>query len=241
MNYQGRSRRLCTFRVNRQPISFIMPCEHCCGAQKLFDDKEARKELKRFRKKGPRKTTRKLIEGLADRNLSGMSLLDIGGGIGAIQLGLFKKGVARSTDVNASTAYLTTAQQEMHALGLDQKTRFIEGDFLDCHQDIAPHDIVTLEKVICCYPDVEGLLNQSLAKCTRYYGIVYPRDGWMAQILTGLANLYFRLQKNPFRTYIHPVKKVRGLIFQSGFQRTSASSAFPWIIEWYERQPDSPT
>lgn len=235
MNYERQ--KLPLYFYGRAINLFIMPCEHCCGAQKLFDEKEAQKELRRYRKKGPRKTTGKLLEGLADRNLSGMTLLDIGAGIGAIQMGLFKEGVASSTDVDASVAYLKAAQQQIQEQGLDQKAQFIEGDFMDRHQDIAPHDMVTLEKVICCYPDVEGLLNHSLVKCMRYYGIVYPRDGWIAQALTGLANLYFRLQKNPFRTYIHPVKKVRGLIIQKGFQRIYACSSFPWIIEWYERQP----
>lgn len=235
-NYRPRTTLLCIFILGDQSISALMTCEHCCGAQKLFDEKEALKELKRYRRKGPRKTTLKLLDGLPGQDIAGMTLLDIGGGIGAIQMGLFERGLASSTDVDASRAYLKTALHEIQELGLDQKAEFIEGDFLDRYQDISGHDIVTLEKVICCYPDIEGLLNQSLAKSKLFYGIVYPRDGWLTKLIIGLANLYFRMQRNPFRSYIHPVQKVRSLIHQSGFQRMYTGTAFPWIIEWYERQ-----
>jgi magnesium-protoporphyrin O-methyltransferase len=212
-----------------------MTCEHCCGAQKLFGEREAAKEVRRYRKKGPRKTTRRLLEGVADRDIEGLSLLDIGGGIGAVQIGLLERGLAYATDVDASTAYLNTARQEMEERGLDQKTRFIEGDFLDLHQEIESHDIVTLEKVLCCYPDMEGLLEHSLAKCKRFYGLVYPRDGVVAGALTGLANLFFWLQGNPFRTYIHPVRRIRRTLAKHGMRKVYSNRAFPWIIEWYAR------
>jgi magnesium-protoporphyrin O-methyltransferase len=116
-----------------------MSCEHCCGAQKLFDDKAALKEKKRYRTKGPRKTTRKLLAGLAGYDLNDLELLDIGGGIGVLQIELFDKGVASSTEVEASHAYLQTAHTEMQSRGLDSRTTLIEGDFLDRHQEVGEH------------------------------------------------------------------------------------------------------
>ena len=76
-----------------------MVCPHCQGVDALFDDGLAQKDLKRYLKKGPGKSTRLLLDALRKAGIGGMSLLDIGGGIGAIQHELVAAGVAASVDV----------------------------------------------------------------------------------------------------------------------------------------------
>ena len=83
-----------------------MICPQCVGVEKLFDEKYAKRELKRYQRKGPVKTTRLLIEAIRTEGVKDLSLLDIGGGIGAIQFELFEAGVSRATDVEAATDYL---------------------------------------------------------------------------------------------------------------------------------------
>lgn len=79
-----------------------MNCCQCEGIEAFFDDKTAARELKRYRKKGADKTTRILIEALQTEDVSGKTLLDIGGGIGAIQHELMSSGAATVTNVDAS-------------------------------------------------------------------------------------------------------------------------------------------
>src|SRR5204863_302008 len=57
----------------------------CCQPDSfdaVFSEKRASKDLKRYRKKGPDKTTRLLLDALKADGVAGKTLLDIGGGIG---------------------------------------------------------------------------------------------------------------------------------------------------------------
>ena len=212
-----------------------MTCGHCCDANHLFDDKQARKDLKKYKKKGAGKPTQRLIDGFSNIQLSGLSLLDIGGGIGIISLELFKLSLSKSMDVDASFAYVDVARKHAEDAGYESQTEFIIGDFVDHSEEIDLYDIVTLDKVVCCYPDIDKLLQSSLNKAKQYYGIVYPRDGFIARILTRLANFYFKLKGSEFRTYVHENRLISTSIENEGFERIYFTNSFPWRIAIYRR------
>ena len=65
-----------------------MDCCQCQGIEQVFDERQAKKDLKQYRKKGPSSTTRILVEAIKAQGVQDLSLLDIGGGVGAIQHGL---------------------------------------------------------------------------------------------------------------------------------------------------------
>src|SRR5437867_553179 len=102
----------------------------CQGIEDQFNSREAAKKLADYRKHGPAGTTRLLIAALKDAGVAGRTLLDIGGGIGAIQLELLKAGARSAVSVDASTAYTEAAQQEARRQGLDNRIQFQHGDFV---------------------------------------------------------------------------------------------------------------
>jgi len=77
----------------------------------LFDQKGAEKELKKYKKKGAGKATRKLIKEMLNFELERKSLLDIGGGVGAIQWAFLKYKGNRTIDIDASQGYLKVATE----------------------------------------------------------------------------------------------------------------------------------
>lgn len=208
--------------------------DHCCDANRFFDEKEAKSKAKSFRKKGARKATAELIKMMQPQVNPGDSLLDIGGGIGAI--GLELKALGRYTSVDASSAYLIQAQQlfEERNWSKDQ-LRFIEGDFVEEASKISKHHHLSLDKVICCYPDMEELLKSAAQRCEKQLGLVYPITGFIPNLFQGLANLYFRFKKTAFRTYLHSPQKVHALLTDQGFTRSAKSTGIPWRIEVWQR------
>jgi Methyltransferase domain len=212
-----------------------MTCTHCIGAEDFFNEKEALNNLKSYKKKGPNKTTRKLLKALVNENPSGLTLLDIGGGIGVIQIELLKNGLLKSTDVDTSQSYINTSKRLMKENGFDDKAGYVHADFTDCYKDIEEHDIVTLEKVVCCYPDTKDLINHSAGKSKKYYGLVYPMNGIIFKMAFGFLNLYLKIKKNPFRVFNHTESMIDGLICKNGFQRIYYGKSFPWKIALYER------
>ena len=213
-----------------------MSCtSHCCGSESIFDKKEAAKNLKKYRKKGPDKFTKLLLNALYQNELSNLSLLDIGGGIGILQHELLKKGIIKTTDVDASPASIEIAKQIMKENGTEDKANFIYSDFNDCNQTVEKHDIVTMSRVVCCYPDAVSLINHSADKAVKYYGLIYPRDGVLASTIKTIMNFTLYLKKNPFRTYIHSERLLEETVLKNGFEEIYKGLAFPWRVVLYKR------
>ncbi len=213
-----------------------MDCCQCQGIEQKQTRKYVAKKLKKYLKNGPKKTTSQLIEALQAKGVSGMTLLDIGGGLGDIQHALIKSGLSYATDNEASTAYLEACQKEAERLGHADRIRHIYGNFVELAKDIEPADIVTLDRVICCYPDMPALVNLSAQKATRLYGIVYPLDQWWVWLL---MQFYYNLRnwvlRNPMRNFVFPSQAVEGILQSNGLERCFYKVMAPWQIAVYAR------
>jgi magnesium-protoporphyrin O-methyltransferase len=212
-----------------------MYCSQCQGIEEVFSQEYVKRELKRYRSKGPGKTTRLLTEAIEKEGVEGLSLLDIGGGVGAIQHELIEAGVREATSVDASTAYLEAAREEADRRGQVKRVTYHQGNFVDLADEIAPADIVTLDRVICCYPDMEKLVELSAKRAKKIYGLVYPRDAWWVRAGLAIGNKFLRLQRRAFRTYSHPTKSVEAIVRRNGFRQQSYSQSLVWQVVVYTR------
>jgi magnesium-protoporphyrin O-methyltransferase len=209
--------------------------EHCCGADLFFDPKQAAKEYKKYLKKGPSRVTAKLIQQLMSHSLSSKSLVDVGGGIGAIQWWFLGNGGKSTSDIDASSGYLNQAKQHAEENGWGNKTEFLLGNCIDLYSQIGTTEIVTLDKVICCYPNFKEIIGASCEKATEAVSLSYPMDGFISSTLRSIMDFFMSFQKNPFRPFIHPINEIRQTFTQNGFIRASHDLAFPWHIETYVR------
>jgi magnesium-protoporphyrin O-methyltransferase len=212
-----------------------MNCCQCQGIEKLFSQKQVEKELARYHRNGPDKTTRMLIEAIKKAGVSGLSLLDIGGGVGAIQHALLDAGVNEVTSVDASRAYLAAAKAEAGRRGQAERVRYLHGNFVDLAEEIPPAGIVTLDRVICCYHDMEKLVGLSAERAGKVYGLVYPRDVWWVKVALVLMNFWFKLRRNPFRTFVHSAEGVEAILSKKDLKRRSYQQTLVWQVVVYTR------
>jgi len=212
-----------------------MTCRQCQGIEELFSQSYVTQELSRYRKKGPIKTTRMLAEAIKGQGVQGLTLLDIGGGVGAIQHQLLDAGVQGATDVDASSAYISAARDEAGRRGLAERISYLHGNFVDLAEKVASADIVTLDRVICCYDEVEKLVGLSAERARKLYGVVYPRDTWWVKAGLWLENFFLRLRKSPYRSYVHPTEAVEALLTRNGLKRRTYRQTFVWQVVVYSR------
>jgi len=100
---------------------------------------------------------------------------------------------------------------------------------------IEPHDIVTLDRVICCYHALEALVGLSALRAGRLYGLVHPRDTWWIRAAVPVQNTVFRLFRNPFRIFVHATTAVDAIVRRHGLRlRFSRRTPF-WQIVVYAR------
>jgi magnesium-protoporphyrin O-methyltransferase len=212
-----------------------MTCQHCVGIEQFVDPKEAQRELRLYRKKGLLKPAEKLVNALREAGVDGRSLLDIGGGVGSVQHELFKAGVASAVDVDGSSAYIEAAQEEAERQGTRDRVEYHHGDFVEIGPTLELVDIVTLDRVLCCYPDVTAMVASSTALAGTFYGVVYPRKSLVSTLVVRAGNLMLKLKKNPFRVFIHDPKRVDAMIREAGFEPRYVGKTLVWHVVLYER------
>jgi magnesium-protoporphyrin O-methyltransferase len=221
-----------------------MSCSQCEGIAKGFNEAEARKRLRRFRRRGPDRSTRLLIDelqGALGSDAAGpRELLDVGGGVGAIHHTLLESGVTRAVHVDASPAYLSMARQEAGRRGHGALVEFVSGDFVEMAGRLAAADVVTLDRVICCYHDMERLVTASAAKARRYYGAVYPRGVWWMRSAFRGVNVLLRRKRSGFRVFVHDPPAIDAVLRAAGLQRTRLRRTVGWEIVLYERVAAAP-
>jgi hypothetical protein len=213
-----------------------MLCPHCQDAEDVFSSRLARSELADYRKHGARKTTRILLDKLKQAGVKGLSLLDIGGGVGAIPHELIPAGLEQAIDVDASSSYIKASQEEAQARGHADRIQYRHGDFVTLAPDIEAADIVTLDRVVCCYPDVQALIDLSAERAKQFYALVYPRDNIVFRALMPLVNLLaFRIWGKAFRTYIHDSQKIDARIRAKGLELREHRKTGLWQVFIYQR------
>ena len=212
-----------------------MPCECCKITNDQFGRDTAEADLKDYRRKGPAKHTRLILAAVRSLGLKDASLLDVGGGIGAIYHELLADTATRATHVDASSAYLAAARQETSRRGNAERVEFVHADFTDAAETLAPADVVTLDRVVCCYPDYRGLLKAAAGRSRGAFAMSYPRDNWLSRSIVKIMDLFLRLMRDPFRVFVHPVAQMDALLRAEGMQRVSLDRLFVWEVALYQR------
>jgi SAM-dependent methyltransferase len=211
----------------------------CCTFEETVDEqftsKKAARELERYRRKGAGPTTRLLIEGLSQAGLVDGTLLDVGAGVGALTFELLNRGIRRATIVEASAGYAAAASGEAARRGRTTHIELRRGDFLEVADAIPLASVVTLDRVICCYPLYEQLLNETLRHAERGFAISYPRDRWYVRTGMRLENA-LRRRRTRFRTFVHPQLRLREVVADAGFELVSQRQTIVWFADVFIRR-----
>ena len=202
----------------------------------FYNQKKAASELRKYREKGPIPSTKALIDALVAEGVEGATVLDIGGGIGAVQHELLAAGAAQVTSVDASASYLEAAREEAGRRGVEDRVTYRHGDFIELAESVPPADIVTLDRVLNVYPDWERLAGLAAAHAQRLLGLVYPRNTPMTRLVVSAMNLKLRMQRKAVRAHIRPQDEIDRIARESGLAPSCAQDVGPaWHVAVFRR------
>jgi len=211
-------------------------CAGCGAVEREFDRVVAERDLKRFLKRGPDATTQKMLAAIrAAPRPEGATLLDIGGGIGAIHHLLLEEGFTRAGHVDGSTAYLAVAAAEATRRGHAERVTFHHGNFHALAATVDAADLVTLDRVVCCDPGGVDLLAAAAEHSRRWLAFSYPRDRWYNRTVVALANGWRRLWRLSFRAYVHDPAAMTTVLESAGLRRRWSGGTWIWSVELFER------
>lgn len=210
-------------------------CAQCRGIEDMFGQRMAQRQLRQYRRKGPGAVTRRLIDAVAADGVEGRTFLDVGGGVGAIQHELMDRGADGGTSADASPAYLAAARAEAEARGYADRVTYLDGDFVERAAEIEPADMVTLDRVVCCYPDMPAMLGAAAPLARRALGLVLPRRIWFIRAGVTLVNLIQRLRRHPFRVFVHDPDEVAAVLKRHGLSRRYLRDGLLWRVVVFAR------
>ncbi|MBC8145154.1 MAG: class I SAM-dependent methyltransferase [bacterium] len=208
----------------------------CCETtDKHFSETHVSEKVRDYHRGKIHATTRMLIAALRDAARESDTIVDIGGGFGAIPLALLEDSRMDATLVDISTAFLDAARTEARERGVEDRMTFIHGDAAELPLPSIEGDIVVLDRVVCCYDDWQRLIDCSTTACARTYAFTYPRDNWLVKLVTAFMNWRRARAGNEFRTHVHSVVLMDTAIQQAGFSRVARSGTIAWEMALYRR------
>jgi 2-polyprenyl-3-methyl-5-hydroxy-6-metoxy-1,4-benzoquinol methylase len=210
----------------------------CCPSgnyPRFFNQRFARRLANRYTKHGLDKTARTMVQFLQALDLQGASVMEIGGGVGEIEIELLKVGAARAQNLELSPAY----QQEAHWLarqaGVQGRIDWRLHDLAAHPGVVAPADLVVLHRVVCCYPDYQRLLAAAADHARRALVFSYPPRNALSRAFYGVFNLVMRLTGSDFRGFAHPPGAMLAVLEDHGFRRTYGHPSRIWQVAGLER------
>lgn len=205
----------------------------------MFSQRFARRTARRYRRRGLTPAAEWIVQFVVDHDLRGASVLEIGGGVGHIQVELLRRGAAQVANLELSTEYETEAAALLASTGMADR---VERRFVDiaAEPDAAePADIVVLHRVVCCYPDYERLLSAAAAHAKRLLVFSYPPASHLNRTLNWSENALRRITGNGFRTYLHPPESMIQIAVADGLRTTYREYSRAWDVVGLVRDPQA--
>lgn len=172
---------------------------------------------------------------LTERGIEGASVLEIGGGVGEIQVELLRRGAARATNLEISTNYEPEAVELLERSGLRDRVDRRLLDIAQAPDEVESADVVVLHRVVCCYPDYARLLGAAASKAGRLLVFSHPPRNPVTRTVLWWENLLRRLKGDTFRTFAHPPVAMLAVLDQAGLRGTYRWRGFGWCVVGLER------
>jgi hypothetical protein len=210
----------------------------CCrsrACEQMFTERVARKDLARYRKRGLDDLERRMVESASAGGLAGARVLEIGGGIGKLQVELLEAGAASGEVAELVDAYRPFAAELAREQGLEERTAFVVADVLEEPDAVAPGDVVVLNRVVCCSSDGVELAGAAARLARRTLVLSYPRDVVWVRLGVRTINLVQRVLGRSFRVFVHSPSALRAAAEAEGLASSQSESGSLWEFTTFRR------
>jgi len=172
---------------------------------------------------------------LRERGIEGATVLEIGGGVGEIEIELLKAGAARAQNLELSSAYEEDARTLAEEADVGGRVDWRIHDIAADPEAVEPADIVVMNRVVCCYPDYERLLGAAADHARHAIVFSYPPRNASLRAFYGVFNLVMRLMRSGFRGFAHPPSAMLAVLEGHGLRRTYEHHGGIWQVSGHER------
>lgn len=207
----------------------------CCpeGYSAVFSERGAQRALRRYRRRGLDRLSSRIARLLCDQGVDG-TVLEAGGGIGALGIELLEAGAERATNVELSPAYEGAAAELAREHGVEDRVERKLGDFVT-EDEVGVADAVVMNRVVCCYPNYEALVGTAADRARRVLVFTFPRENVLVRAGFGIMNLWLRVTGTDFRGFVHPVNAMLEVAEERGLRPIAHHRGLFWQLAALER------
>jgi magnesium-protoporphyrin O-methyltransferase len=196
----------------------------------MFSERGARAQARSYRRNGLDGTSRRIVELLKEQGVDGLTLLEVGGGIGAIQIELLKAGLSRAVSVELTPTYEESAAELLRETGFQDRVERKVMDFAHLGDEIDEADIVVMNRVICCYPDMPRLAGAAADHARRLLVMSFPKERWWTRVIVRMANIGMAMTRREFRIFLHPPVRILATGEQHGLKVSADRPGVFWQV-----------
>ena len=210
----------------------------CCdpdGYRKMFRTSEAEKRGRKYRKKGLDSTAGPMVRHIVDGGVGDRSVLEVGGGSATALAEILSAGAESGVTVDISDAYLPVARRVLAEAGVSDRADVRVADFVLDTEAFESADIVFLNRVLCCYPGMEKMVDAAAGHSLGVLAMSYPRDRWFVRVIGRAGNWFLRRRKVGFQVHIHDPAAIDARAAAAGFEATGSGTTIVWHWRVWQR------
>jgi 2-polyprenyl-3-methyl-5-hydroxy-6-metoxy-1,4-benzoquinol methylase len=204
---------------------------NCCRQteyEEVFGQQVAQRDARAYRRRGLHAPARWIVDTVVDQGVSEANVLEVGGGVGAIQLELLRAGARRTTNVEFSPGYEAAAAELAKEAGMRDRIEREIGDFAEDGR-FGDVEVVVMHRVVCCYPDYERLVGEAAKHTRRVLVFSFPPRNLASRALNGVSNLWMKAKRNDFRSYVHSPDRMIAVARQHGLEPVARRRRRIWL------------
>jgi magnesium-protoporphyrin O-methyltransferase len=194
----------------------------------MFSPRVARRSLARYRRKGLDGLEAQMLATASTGGLRGARVLEIGGGIGALQAELLEAGAERGEIVELVSAYEPYALELARERGIEDRVSFRVEDVLEHPDAVDRADVVVLNRVVCCSPEGIRLTAVAARLAKRTLVLSFPRDRLWVRAGLKVTNGVMRLMGRSFRVFVYPRSALVSAAEAEGLRLVEGNHGLAW-------------
>ena len=156
-------------------------------------------------------------------------MLEVGGGVGEIQLELLRRGAASATNLELLAGLRARGRALIEDAGLGGRVHRRLSTSRRTRPAVEPADVVVLHRVVCCYPDVGNLLGAAADHARRQLVFSHPPRTAVSRAVVGAQNL-LSVRRSDFRTFAHSPDAMLAVLAEHGLRLRAAHRGRVWQV-----------
>jgi SAM-dependent methyltransferase len=197
--------------------------------------------IEEYEQKGLKKHTKIFLDYFKEENITGLSVLELGCGVGGLLLNFLEIGAKKAYGVDLSEKMIENAKKLAKKKGFEENVEFFVGDFNSVRSDLLPVkkvDILVADRVLCCSPVPLEIVQNMLEFDPKYLVIIQPRRNmlyrWIMNVRILIRQFKLGVKKHGTKIPFVAVKEYDKLCKSKGFKKVLKKYRYSWEVVIYK-------